>query len=330
MRPCEQDRTVLSHPFNGTLPARRGTAAAATRRAPCCTSRAPPGLAAPSPRRAPWRRLTGRAAACPAALGNAGRGSTTYSSCCPGRFCAPGAAAGPRAARAPWPPAADPSGRSPSLAAAAGSTARTRHRTQPSRLGLNKAFCCRLRICVVCQSFFHFLRWFSHQIIWSSKSKTHRFNLRRRHIIAVWLLLICSSKAGCSAVQLEASKVEVGLPHFPAWPPIAEWQTPAAEVRRNSLGGVVRVRVRVSLMRPNCHNTLNYWVSAPAEKNPVSFIYLYDNNKCSRESHSWQFGLYHLTSSPVVKFAVMIKQWTRPMIKRLTRQSGQRAGKNGE
>ena len=41
--------------------------------------------------------------------------------------------------------------------------------------------------------------------IWSS------INLRRRHMIAVWLLLICSLKSSSSAFQLEESKVGMAL-----------------------------------------------------------------------------------------------------------------------
>ena len=144
MRPCEHDRTVLSHPLNGTVPARRGTAAAATRRAPSCTSLPSPCLAPPSARRAPSHRPTGRAAAWRGVRGTSGRASTTHRSRSTGRWRVSGAAAGRPAARAPWAPVADPSS-GPSLAAAG--PAPSRLGTQPARLGLAS-----LALRLVCKS----------------------------------------------------------------------------------------------------------------------------------------------------------------------------------
>ena len=129
-------RTVLSHPSTVSVPARRGTAAAATHRD--CSRRTHPGLDSPPPRRAPWHRPTGRAAAWRRLLGTSGRGRSTRGSRGPGRLRPSGAAAGPPAARAPRAPAADPWGPEPCLAA--GGSARPRHRTQPSRLGLEGVF----------------------------------------------------------------------------------------------------------------------------------------------------------------------------------------------
>ena len=132
------DGTVLSHPSTvPTVRARRGTAAAATGRALLCTRGTPPGMDTPPPRRAPWRGRRGRAAAWRGVLGTSRRARATLRTRSAGRIGPSGAAAGRPAARAPWAPAADPSS-GPSLAA--GFSARLRHCSQPSRLGLEGVF----------------------------------------------------------------------------------------------------------------------------------------------------------------------------------------------
>ena len=138
MRPCEHDRPSCPAP-QAPVPARRGTAAAARHRVPYCTSRASPGLAPPpSPRRAPSHRRRGRAAAWRRFLQISRRGGTTRRRLCTGRLGPSDAAAGLPAARAPWAPAADPSG--PSLAAAAVAAARARLGVHLSSLGLEGRF----------------------------------------------------------------------------------------------------------------------------------------------------------------------------------------------
>ena len=124
-------------PLKAPVPARRGTAVAATRRAVSCTSRcSSPGLAAPSPRRAPSPGRRGRAAARRGVRRTSRRGGTTRSSRSTGRVRPPGAAAGRPAPRAPPAPAADRWG----ARLAAGSAAPPRLGTQPSHLRLEAFF----------------------------------------------------------------------------------------------------------------------------------------------------------------------------------------------
>ena len=165
------------------------------------------------------------------------RGGTTHRSRGSGRLCFLGAAAWLRALRAPRAPAADRQGAGgPSFAASAAPTARARLAAQPSRLRLVAFFRRRhgrLRICAVCKSVsfrkdsvFHFLKKKT------TSTKAHRFTCDA-DMVAAWLLLICSSKAGSSALQLDLSKV--GLSDIPKEAPIAEWQTPESRCLQTDL-----------------------------------------------------------------------------------------------
>ena len=233
----------LVPPLNGTVPARRGTAAAATRRAAPCTSRStPPGLAAPPPRRAPWHRPTGRAAAWRGVLGTSRRAATTRSTRSTGRLRPSGVAAGLPAARAPWAPAADPSGHGPSLAAAG--PARTRLRTQRSRLGLGGVFAlrivfvfassalrpkmCRLQIMLL----FHLLGAFFSSIF-SSKTKGDKTK-NIKNIFKKNLDSLATPTYDCSLVAFDML-VESRFECFPAWV-IESWH---GRMSGTSLGGGV-------------------------------------------------------------------------------------------
>ena len=191
MRPCEHDGPDrLVPPLNGTIPARRGTAAAATRRALLCTSRtASPGLDPPLPRRSPSRRPTGRAAAWQGVLRTSRRACATLRSPSSGRVGPSGAAAWLPAARAPRAPAADPSS-GPSLAASAVPSARTRHRPQRPCLGLDVAFfrskMCRLQIDLFskrsCCCFICWGRFFHQSYLQMSKTKLIKENINKTSI----------------------------------------------------------------------------------------------------------------------------------------------------
>ena len=217
---------------------RRGTAPA-IRRAPACSSRAPPGLAPPLLRAVRSRGPTGPAAARRAAPGSDGRASTTRGSRATGRLGPPGAAAWHRGVPPPRAPAADRA-RSRPVGRSAGSTALARLPSQGSdwRLGGQRGGAASDRV------FFiederrrsvlrnHFFSFTSFPIFSSSNDKTTKdkntsaktsIHLRRRHVcsLVAFDVLIESRFQLCPAEIIESCHGSDGG--------MAELQTQAAK-----------------------------------------------------------------------------------------------------
>ena len=224
-------------PLNGTVPARRGTAAAARHRAPC-TRRAPPGMSPPSPRRAPWRGRRGRAAVQCGVLRTSGRGGATRSSRGAGRFRPSGVAAGLPAAPAPWAPAADLSGGEPCSASRSFSELAASHAAFASwpRGRFFDWFCSSRRHfdpkCVVCKSIwfrkdsiFHLFGWYSHHLH-HSKTKLIKENINKTSI------QFATPTYDCSLVAVDML-IESRFQRSPAGP-IESWH---GRMSGTSLGG---------------------------------------------------------------------------------------------
>ena len=219
---------------------RRGTAPA-RRRAPSCRSRAPPGLAAPSPRAAPSRGPPRPAAARRAAPGSDGRVGTARGSRGTGGFGPPGGAAWHRGVPPPRAPAARRARPRPRRSTA-GRAARPRLSPHPSGRRLGGSGAARhptgifsskdeRRRSVLRNHFFSFT---SFPIFSSSKTKPEKIktstktsiHLRRRHAcsLVAFDVLIESRFQLCPAgsIEIDCHGSDGGI----------EWQTPAAEVGR--------------------------------------------------------------------------------------------------
>ena len=109
-------------------------------------------------------------------------------------------------------------------------------------------------------------------------------------MVAAWLLSICSLKAGCSAAQLELSKVGMAV--------TGEWKT--AEAKWGRCCAYVFVTNVAKLPR---HPELTNF--SPVAKHYLHICTTFDVFDCFWECHPWEFRLYHLTNSLVYKLAVL-------------------------